>query len=183
MLRTASLIAFVLLAAAGCKSKKSDGGAAASGGAAPSGNDWSKVPLETVELSADGVTYSISVPKGLPKSGGDPKSWSNDKPEHDQDPKVFTSLGSNVTTLDSALSDAMFDAEKVAKLARKEERPTGYAFTDVAGDKHRVEARTLTRAGDKMIKCTATQVTEGALPSFEATKAMLEKICDSVKPK
>jgi hypothetical protein len=43
----------------------------------------------------------------------------------------------------------------------------------------------LTRAGDKTIKCTAVQVAkdQGELPSFAATKTMIVKICDSVKPK
>jgi hypothetical protein len=166
----------------GCGNKDSS----AAGGGGRKGNDWSAVAVETVDVTVDGVAFTIAVPKGLPRHARDAHIWSNDKPEHDSDPKVFTMMmsGSSVKSLDDALNAKMIDAAKAAKLVRKEERPTGYAFTDVADDKHRIEATTLVRAGDKVIACTATQVIEGGpVPSFDASRAMLEKICDSVKPK
>jgi hypothetical protein len=172
------LLAAALACAAGCGKKESSGGR--------SGNDWSGVASESFDVTVDGVAFTIAVPKGLPRNSRDAHIWSNDKPEHDSDPKIFTMVmdGTRVKTVDDALSSQMIDAAKAAKLVRKEERPTGYAFTDVADDKHRVEAKTLTRAGDKLIACTATQIIEnGPVPSFDASKAMLEKICDSVKPK
>jgi hypothetical protein len=70
-----------------------------------------------------------------------------------------------------------------AHFVRKEKRPDGWAFTDADPDKHRVEASRFAAIGGKVVKCSAAQVGDGELPSYEKTKAMLEAICDSVKAK
>ncbi len=46
-----------------------------------------------------------------------------------------------------------------------------------------LEPAEVTVDGVKYATRSAVQVTEGELPKFDATKAMLEKICDSITPK
>jgi hypothetical protein len=151
--------------------------------------DWSKKPLKPAEGTAEGfdkdkgLAFTIEVPEGLPRDKRDPGDWSDARVEYDAVPKVFTSVSGPVKDLDDAMHSAALRI-KDANFVRKETRPDGFALTDVAADKHRVEATTFKKLdAERVLKCTAVQVMEGELPSFEATKAMLEKICDSIKPK
>jgi hypothetical protein len=153
-------------------------------GCGKSDADWTskKLVAQTVEL--EGVSFSIDIPEGLPKSKRDPGDWSDARVESDHVPKVFT----RVYPLDmpATVEDAMGEASlrpKEATFIRKDQRPDGWALTDANPDKHRIEASTLKRLGDKIIKCTAVQVGDGALPSYDKTRAMLEAICDSVRAK
>ena len=147
--------------------------------------DWSKKPLVATSLTLEGVTFSINVPEGLPRDDRNPGDWSNAKVEYDAVPKVFTALRDpdSYQTLDDLIRGEMLDPKKI-NLVRKETRPDGFALTDAPTDKHRVEAIALKRVGAKLVKCTAVQVVDGGeLPSYDATKAMLEKICDSIAAK
>ena len=146
--------------------------------------DYSEVKRNPETVTQDGVTYTIDIPEGLPKDDRNPGDWSNAKEEYDHVPHVFTRV-----------SDSMPDSEESAKFGvtlkvseatfvRSQKRPDGgWAFTDAAPDRHRIEASTFVKVGAKVVTCSATQVTEGELPSYEKTKAMLEAICDSVKAK
>lgn len=147
--------------------------------------DWTGKPIKTETVTTDGVTFTIGVPEGLPKDDRDPGDWTDARVEYDEVPKIFTSIRSAdamPATEDAAMHDAALRVSD-AHFIRKEKRPNGWALTDANPDKHRIEAWTVTKAGDKMIECTAVQVTDGELPSYDKTKAMLEAICDSVKPK
>jgi methionine synthase II (cobalamin-independent) len=148
--------------------------------------DWTGKKLVTETLTLEGVTFTIDVPEGLPKDKRNPSDWSDAREEYDHVPKVFTSVwsaDSMPADVDSAMHTAALRIED-AHFIRKDKRPDGWALTDANPDKHRIEAWTIKKAGaDKVIKCTAVQVMDGELPSYDKTKAMLEAICDSVKPK
>lgn len=147
--------------------------------------DWSGKKLVTETVTADGVTFTIDVPEGLPKSKHDAGDWTDAREEYDHIPKIFTSVrpaDSMPKDEDAAMHDAALRVAD-AHFIRKDKRPDGWALTDANPDKHRIEAWSIKKAGDKMIQCTAVQVMDGELPSYDKTKAMLEAICDSVKPK
>jgi hypothetical protein len=140
--------------------------------------DWSDHKLVLTDDTIGAVKYQILIPEGLPKINSYLHGWDDAKPEGDHIPKVFT----NIAILDpKSIDDAMgFDAAK-AHFVRKDTRPDGYALTDVAPDKHEVSVKTYKKIGEHYLECEASQQTDGdELPSFEATKAMLEKICDSI---
>jgi hypothetical protein len=144
--------------------------------------DYSKKPLEPKTVTLEGVTFTISVPKGLPTDSDEkPGTWNVTKVEGDYVPKIFTMI----TTVGQSDVDAfakwkIFNKDKM-NLVRKETRPDGFAITDAPVDKHRIEAITLKRfAGEKGIECNAVQIAEGELKSYDATKKMLEAICDSI---
>jgi hypothetical protein len=67
---------------------------------------------------------------------------------------------------------------------RGDARPNGWAVTYAEPDKSRIEAVTYRQVNDETyIKCKAFQDTgAGELPSYDKTRAMLENICDSLKP-
>ena len=144
--------------------------------------DYSGKPLEPRTVTLEGVKFTISVPKGLPTDSDEkPGTWNVTKVEGDHMPKVFTMI----TTVGHSDIDAfarwkIFNKDKM-NLVRKETRADGFAITDAPADKHRIEAIRLARFdGDKAIECNAVQVAEGELESYDATKKMLEAICDSI---
>ena len=143
--------------------------------------DWSGKPLEPTQVEIEGVKLTISVPKGLPRDSDEkPGTWNVTKVEGDHVPKIF--LRTDPITHDDVDDFArwvIFNKEKM-NLVRKETRADGFAITDAPKNKHRIEAITYKRIGDKAFQCTAVQVGDGEVPSFEKTRAMLEKICDSI---
>ena len=81
-------------------------------------------------------------------------------------PKIFLRLDSMThDDVDDFAKWVIFNKEKM-NLVRKETRPDGFAITDAPKNKHR--------------QCTAVQVGDDEVPSFDKTRAMLEKICDSI---
>lgn len=146
--------------------------------------DYSDVARAPQTVTQDGISYTIDIPDGLPRDDRNPGDWSNAKEEYDHVPHVFTHV---FDAMPESEQDAKFSvALKVseANFVRVEKRADGgWALTDAAKDKHSVEASTFTKVGAKVVKCSAVQTTEGELPSYEKTKAMLEAICDSVKAK
>ena len=154
--------------------------------------DWSDTPLEphtvTVKDITDAnttVTFTISVPKGLPTDKDEkPGTWNVTKFEGDYVPKIFTSLSSMPdATLDDFIRGAILNKDKM-NLVRKETRPDGFAITDAPTTKRRIEVRTAKKLGaDNQLECTAVQVGDGEVPSPDKTRAMLEKICDSIAVK
>ena len=159
----------VLIAVAGCKSVPSD---------------WSDKKPVTQTVKQPELTYSIDIPDGLPKDDRNVGDWSDARVEYDKTPKVFTSVYplEMPKTLDEASREASLHPDK-ANFVRKDQRPDGWAFTDAPADKHRIEVSVLKSMGGKIVKCTAVQVMEDELPSYDKTKAMLEAICDSLKAK
>ena len=146
--------------------------------------DYSEVKRVTETVTQDGVTYTIDIPEGLPKDDRNPGDWSNAKEEYDHVPHVFTHVSESMPDDEESAKYAVALKVSEANFVRLQKRPDGgWALTDADKDKHRVEASTFTKVGAKVVTCTAAQVTEGELPSYEKTKAMLEAICDSVKAK
>ena len=144
--------------------------------------DFSGKPLEPKDVTLDGVTFTISVPKGLPTDSDEkPGTWNVTKFEGDYVPKIFTDISSMThATIDDFVKWEIHNKEKM-NLVRKETRPDGYAITDAPAGKKRIEVTTFKRiAGEKAINCTAVQINEDELPSYDKTRAMLEKICDSI---
>jgi hypothetical protein len=143
--------------------------------------DWSKKPLEMQKVTIDGFTYALDVPKGLPTDSDEkPGVWNVTKFEGDHVPKIFSGIDREYESIDKFISWQIINKDKM-NIVRKETRPDGYAFTDAPANKRRIEATTLKKIGDKWIECTAVQVNDGDVPSYDATRAMLEKICDSVR--
>ena len=146
--------------------------------------DWSDVKRNVETVTVDGVTFTIEIPDGLPKDDRNPGDWSNAKEEYDHVPHVFTNVSDSMPDdLESAKYSVALKVSEATFVRAAKRADGGYALTDAAPDKHRVEASTFTKVGTKVVKCSAVQNTEGELPSYEKTKAMLEAICDSVKAK
>lgn len=146
--------------------------------------DYSDVTRTPQTVTQGGVTYTIDIPEGLPRDDRNPGDWSNAKEEYDHVPHVFTSVWDSMPDDEQSAKYSVALKVSEANFVRVQKRPDGgFALTDAAQDKTRVEASTFTKVGAKVVKCTAAQVTEGELPSYEKTKAMLEAICDSVKAK
>ena len=147
--------------------------------------DYSEVKRNVETVTQGGISSTIEIPEGLPKDDRNPGDWSNAKEEYDHVPHVFTNVSESMPDdLESAKYSVALKLSE-ATFVRAEKRPDGgYALTDAAPDKHRVEASTFTKVGAKVVKCSAVQNTAGGeLPSYEKTKAMLEAICNSVKAK
>ena len=175
-----ALSTLTTLTAAGC-SKDSSSSSTSGPADKPTKGDWSRVAFESHTITRDGVAFTIDVPKGLPRDSRDPARWDNAKPEFDHVPKVSARLAVDPEiTLAKAVASDNTDAS--AEFVRKEDRPSGFAYTKIASDRHYIYATTMTRTGGKLIECTASQVNEGPLSNPDGTRAMLEKICDSVKP-
>ncbi len=184
--------AWLAVLAVGCgkSSEKSGGqGEAPAGGAAPAApagakNDWTGKKLVPTDVTVDGVSFTVSVPDGLPKDANRPGDWSSAKPEWDYAPKIFTTVlpADSIKSVEDAMSNVAMIVEE-ANFVRKDTRPDGYGLTNAKATKTNIEAVTFKRAGDKLIKCKAVQVGESELPNYDKTKTMLESICDSVTPK
>jgi hypothetical protein len=144
--------------------------------------DFSGKPLEPKQVTIEGVTFTISIPKSLPTDSDEkPGVWNVTKFEGDHVPKVFTGITTMThESIDRFIGWEVHNKEKM-NLVRKETRPDGFAITDAPAGKKRIEATTFKRIGDeKAIDCTAVQVDDDELPSYDKTRAMLEKICDSI---
>jgi|SRR5688572_30577246 len=145
--------------------------------------DFSGKPLEPKDVTIDGVTFTISIPKGLPTDKDEkPGTWNVTKFEGDHVPKVFTRISTMThESIDRFVAWEINNKEKM-NLVRKETRPDGFAVTDAPAGKKRIEAITFKRIpnSEKAVDCTAVQVAEDELASYDATKTMLEKICDSI---
>jgi hypothetical protein len=161
-------LALVLVVAAGCKGGYD--------------KDWTGHKLVATDDVVEGVKYRITIPDGLTKIDSYVHGWDDAKPEGDYIPKVFTHVSPYTElTMERALASSTRDPAKT-NLVRKDTRADGFAFTDIATDKHAVHVVTFKKAGARYLQCSASQQTDsGELPSFDATRAMLEKICDSIE--
>src|ERR1044072_1373869 len=133
-------IVVVLLGCGGCRPDKVGSG--------------KKLVEQTV--TAHGVTYTVMIPDGLPKSKHDPGDWSDARIEYDHVPKVFTGVypldmpaTEEAAKKDVALADDM-------EVVRTVKSPDGnrWSVTLVKGKKE-LEASSLTKLGDKIVKCHA----------------------------
>ncbi len=147
--------------------------------------DYSNKKLVEQTVTADGATYTVMIPEGLPKDKHDPGDWSDARMEYDHVPKVFTGVypldmpeNEEKAKRDVALSPEKSEFTRVVKSADGNR----WSVTLVKG-KQRVEASSLTKVGDKLVKCHAIQHGDGDIDNFDKTKAMLEAVCDSIKAK
>ena len=135
--------------------------------------------------SVDDIPFTIDIPEGLPRDGKQTGDWGDSKGALERAPKVvtWTIETRRVQTLDDAKYNAT-TSSRTKTWVRGEARPNGWAVTYAEPDKSRVEAVTYRQANDTtFVKCKAFQDGgDGALPSYEKTVEMLEKICDSLKP-
>lgn len=159
---------FVALVLAGCSKKA----------------DYTSAKLVTETVTAEGATYTVDIPEGLPKDKHDAGNWTDAREEYDHTPKVFTGVYplDMPTELEAAKKETALSPDK-GTFVRAEQKPDGWVVTVASDDKHRLEASSLKKVGGKIIKCHAIQVGDGELPSYDKTKAMLETICDSIKAK
>lgn len=147
------------------------------------GRDWSGKALKTVSATVGGKAVTVDLPDGLKleKDEADHKSWIADAKDYFSEPSI--SLGIIITapkTPDEAVDHAMVDKDVVS---RKEAIPGGFVVTHHGAKKGLVTVHTWKAAGDKTVTCRAAQAKTGGVPSFEKTKAWLEKICLSVTVK
>jgi hypothetical protein len=147
------------------------------------GRDWSGKALKPVSVTVGGKAVTVTLPDGLKleKDEAEYKGWIADVKDYFSEPSI--SLGIIITapkTPDEAVRDAMVDDDVVA---RKEAIPGGFVVTHHGAKKGLVTTQTWKAAGDKTVTCRAAQAKEGGVPSFEKTKAWLEKICLSVTVK
>jgi hypothetical protein len=147
--------------------------------------DFSDKKLVEQAVTADGLSYTVMIPEGLPKSKRDPGDWSDARVEYDYTPKVFTGLypldmpeSEEKAKREVALSPDKGEFVRVTKSADG----SRWSVTLVDGKK-RIEASSLTKHGEKLVKCHAIQIGDGDIDNFDKTKQMLEAICDSIKAK
>jgi hypothetical protein len=154
------------------------------GGGGPVEN-WSGKKLVAQTGSVDDIAFTIDIPEGLPRDGKQPGDWGDSKGALEHAPKIIT-WTIEVRRVQS-LDDAKYNATSSSRnktWVRGDARPNGWAVTYAEPDKSRIEAVTYRQATDELyVKCKAFQDTgDGELPSYEKTREMLEKICDSLKP-
>lgn len=162
-------IAFVLVSVAACGPDK----------------DYSGKKLVEHTVTADGVTYKVMIPEGLPKSKRDSGDWSDARVEYDYVPKVFTALDplDMPDTEEKAKKYVPLSPDK-GELVRIVKSADGnrWSVTLISG-KQRIEASSLTKVGDKLVSCHAIQNGDGDIDNFDKTRTMLEAVCDSIKAK
>lgn len=183
--------AVIALALVACNNDIGSSGGMPGGAQSPVRNrgpapDWSSKKLVAQDGAVDGVAFTIDVPDGLPRDARQGGDWETEDPKFDQAPKIFTQ------TIDVDRIQSMKDAKYNATLdsasktwVRESARPDGWAVTYAEPDKTRIEAVTYRQVGSgpKYLKCKAVQASEKPLPSYDKTRAMLEAICESIKPK
>jgi hypothetical protein len=160
------------------------GGAGGTGGGGGAQN-WAGKKLVPETGEVDGVEFTIDVPEGLPRDGKQKGDWGDSKGAFEHAPKVVT--WTIETRRVQSLDDAKYNATTSSRTktwVRSEARPNGWAVTYAEPDKSRIEAVTYRQVNDELfLKCKAFQDTgSGELPSYDKTRAMLEAVCDSVKP-
>jgi hypothetical protein len=146
--------------------------------------NWPAVARVAQQVTVDDVTVTLEVPDGLPRNPRDATMWDDDRVDLAHIPKVYlqTIEISRIKSLDLAKYHGTLDA-RTKKWVREEQRPDGWAVTYAEPDKTRIEAIVYRAAGDQYIKCKAVQASDRGLPDYDKTRAMLEAICDSAKPK
>ena len=148
------------------------------GGGTP---DWSGTALEPTPVTIEGAAITVGVPKGLPRDADEkPGVWNVTKVEGDHVPKIFISFGTGMQKSPEDFARWHIANKEKMNLVRKETRPDGFAVTDAPADKRRIEAMRLIQLGEKQLECSAVQVADGELPSYDKTRKMLESICDSI---
>ncbi len=143
--------------------------------------DWTRTPLTTIDATAGGVTYQITLPEDWvrrtpPDEGWEPPTGDPFKRPHANVQNVSADFASS---LESAISAA---GAKPETLTRKETKPDGFALTEVHGQTL-IRATVFKKVGGSVLWCTADQANDDGLVAFDATKTALVKICDSVTPK
>ncbi|MFN0249550.1 MAG: hypothetical protein ACKV2T_21880 [Kofleriaceae bacterium] len=145
--------------------------------------DYSGKKLVEHTVTAEGVTYAVMIPEGLPKSKHDPGDWSDARVEYDFVPHVFTGPYplDMPETEEKAKRDVPLSPEKGEVVrAVKSADQSRWSITLTDGKK-RIEASSLTKVGDKLVKCHAVQTGDGDIDNFDKTRVMLEAVCDSIK--
>jgi hypothetical protein len=147
------------------------------------GNDWSAKPLNPVSGTAHGVAFKIQLPDGLqPDKLGTSElgpAWEAASGDRFSSPSITVLFESIPAKTPDELAAEMTDGGK-AEVARKEAVTGGLAVTVQSAKHGMVRARVLKFVGDKALECTASQANNDGLPSFDATKSWLEKICMSL---
>jgi len=180
----------VIAAASACDTNKpvSSGYSETSGGGGNNpgpAQDWTGKKLISQTGSVDDIPFTIDVPEGLPRDGKQTGDWGDSKGTLERAPKIVTWTIEirRVQSLDDAKYNAT-TSSRTKTWVRNDARPDGWAVTYAEPDKTRVEAITYRQANDThYVKCKAFQDGgDGALPNHAKTVAMLEKVCDSLKP-
>lgn len=146
--------------------------------------DYSGKKLVEQTVTAE-ATYTVMIPEGLPKSKHDPGDWSDARMEYDHVPHVFTGVYplDMPDTEEKAKRDVPLSPDK-GEFVRVVKSADGNRWiVTLTKGKQRIEASSLTKVGDKLVKCHATQNGDGDIDNFDKSKAMLETICDSIKAK
>jgi hypothetical protein len=143
--------------------------------------DWSKTATKTIDGSTGGVAFTIALPETWeprkpPDEGWGPTTGDAFKRPYATVANVSLDLASS---LESAISAAGAKPEQVV---RKEAKDGGYAITEVH-EQTLIRATTFKKVGGSFLWCTAAQADDAGIPSFDATKLALVKICDSLAAK
>lgn len=202
MLRLAPLCSLLLLAACGGSPSPNADKPADKPAARPAEakkeelKDRSQTALVTTKETVGGVAFSIDIPAGLKRDANERDkyvNWTFTDGNPFMEPSITAKFGDPVMTqkdLESLARSAVSLSQDKPPLvvARKEELPGGgmiVAAERSDGQFFKVEA--IHRSGDKIVRCTVIQRTgtgkpdDKPIPSFPATRAWAEKICESVK--
>ena len=155
--------------------------AAACGKSKTAPDDWSKTAFKQIDASTGGVGYSIALPENWEPRKPPDEGWGAPTGDPFKRPSAHVSNVSAdfASSLESAISAAGAKPENVV---RKETKGGDFFITEVH-EQTLIRATTFKKVGGSLLWCTATQANDDGIPSFEATKKALVKICDSVVPK
>ena len=143
--------------------------------------DWTKTPTKPLDASTGGVQFQISIPENWEPRKPPDEGWGPTTGDQFRRPSVSVSNVSAdlASSLESAIAAS---GSKPEQLTRKETKPDGYALTEVHNETL-VHVTRFKKVGGSYLWCRAMQANDDGIPSFEATKAALVKICESVTPK
>lgn len=152
-------------------------------GSSGPGRDWSGEPLAPVSQRIGGAEVSLSLPAGVRIDREEPHrvSWVAAGDDYFSEPSVtLATVTAPPDSLERAVALAMPGEDET--VARETAVAGGFAVTTHTADRGLVQAHVWRQIGEQWVACTASQARRGGVPSFAATTAWLESICDSLAP-
>jgi hypothetical protein len=142
---------------------------------------WTDVQLVKRDGKAGPIAYEISLPQDWGVRPPPDDGWQ--APGFPQFRAPTVSVG-KISTIGKTVDDAILTAGgKAEQYVRKDQRPDGYALTEVHNETLCRVTRFAKAGSGDYLWCTASYANDDGIPRFADSRGKLEAICDSVKPK